>query len=339
MKVLVDNLTVVIRSVGERTEGLCQRLACDQVPEANVVVIRERPFGAAVRKTFQVGLERGLRWTLALDADVLLRANAIRDMLAWAQIRTDEFFLANFSVADKFLGRVREGGGHLYRTKLVDKALARAGPDIDGHERPESLVRARMGYEGYPAFQLHGLIVGLHDFEQSYRDIYRTTYVHQMKHPAADMTACRAAWRRLAKHDPDFRVASIGAEAAAINGGAAVIDDRRFPALVSEIDPLSDMQEKPPLRADSFDLDAVSLQVGQFSPFPEGFRVKDMSRYDRDLLDGQPTFGQRLRAAINGVGVARFPLLACGSVLRKTGDQVVRVANRNRVPARKWIKR
>ena len=102
-KRLQDSVTVVIRSVGERTDAVCRRLVCEQIPEANVIVIRERPFGAAVRKTFQTGLERGLRWTLALDADVLVRANALHDMLAWAVSTPEKFFFANFAVADKFL--------------------------------------------------------------------------------------------------------------------------------------------------------------------------------------------------------------------------------------------
>ena len=51
---------VVIRSAGERTEELCRYLAAQQVPEENVVVIREHPFSRAVLKSFEVGLDFGL---------------------------------------------------------------------------------------------------------------------------------------------------------------------------------------------------------------------------------------------------------------------------------------
>ena len=41
----------VIRSVGERTEQLCEKLLIDQdIPLKNIQIIREAPFSAALKK-------------------------------------------------------------------------------------------------------------------------------------------------------------------------------------------------------------------------------------------------------------------------------------------------
>lgn len=316
---------IIIRSIGERTEAVCHALACAQVPEENIVIVRERPFGAAVRKTFRLGIERGLPWTLAVDADVLLRSNAVDDLIGWAAKQPDNLFFVNPTVADKLLGQIRPAGVHLYRTTLIEKALKHTD-DIDTHARPESLVYARMAMTGFTSLQLQGMVVGLHDFEQSYRDIYRTAYVHALKHPPALMEPCIAAWQRQADDDPDFRVALLGSKTAEKTGGKALIDDRVFPKSISEIPELSGIGEKPPLTTNSLSSFEISKRLGAFSPFPESLVTTDLIGYARKMLgDKHPTLHERIRVGIDEVGYLRFPILACGAVLQNIGKHLIQV--------------
>ena len=326
---LNNNVVVIIRSVGERTEKVCHALVCEQVPEENVDVIHERPFGAAVRKTLQIGIERGLRWTFALDADVLLRSNAIRDMLTWAEMRSQDFFFANFTVADKLLGQVKMGGLHIYKTSLIGEALKYADSTIDTYERPESLVRERMSLAGFSTIEVRGLIIGLHAFEQWYRDIYRTAYVHILKHSSDRIVPAISAWKRLASLDSDFRVALAGAEAAIRRGGRAVIDDRLFPSSISDIEELADIEEKPVLEQSAFDGRIVAQQLGEFSPFAENIREIDMSHWDRKIVCIHPTFSEKIRAVLNDIGVFRFLVNAFGAGLIRTGELFKKIAMNN----------
>ncbi len=72
MASLADNVTVVIRAAGERTAASCRHLIARHVAGRNIVTVRERPFEAALAKGLRAGLEGNLRWTLCLDADVLV---------------------------------------------------------------------------------------------------------------------------------------------------------------------------------------------------------------------------------------------------------------------------
>ncbi len=59
-----QDITVVIRSVGERTELLCKKFVLTQgVPEENVFMIHEKPFSKAMKAGYQAGFEKGNVWT------------------------------------------------------------------------------------------------------------------------------------------------------------------------------------------------------------------------------------------------------------------------------------
>ncbi len=323
-----SDLTVVIRSVGERTEAACRALAVKQVSAENVVVICERPFGEAVRKTFRIGMERGRRWTLALDADVLLRADALRDMINCVEDQPHKIFFANFFVADKLLGQVRDAGVHMYQTKLLGKGLSSAGPDIDNYERPESLVRARMAVKGYMACEFRGLIVGLHDFEQSYRDIYRKTYTHVLKHPSKRIEPSIAAWKRLAETDQDFRVALAGAEDSRRTGGKALIDDNLFPSSVQEIVAIKGIEEKCALAEKEKTGEEICQLLNCFSPFPENIRVKGLFKSCRGIRETKDGFVKKVWKGVRDVGIIRFPFLCIGVLLQTIGSNLVRFAQK-----------
>lgn len=175
-----DNVTVVIRAAGERTEKACYEIIARQVPEANIYLIHEKPFRKAVEKTFQIGFEEGKQWTVAVDADILLTMDAIKNLVKKADELGKDFFEIQGRVLDSMFCCNRNGGPHLYRSKYLDRALELI-PKNDNAIRPESYTYDLMAKSGYHYY--HGLdIYGIHDFFQYPQDVYRKAFIHAHKH-------------------------------------------------------------------------------------------------------------------------------------------------------------
>lgn len=177
----VTNVAVIVRSSGERTEQLCVRLVKQQVPEEHVVVIHERPFSQALRRGFEIGIDFDLEWTVCLDADILLRPNALQTLVTLIEQQPTSVLGGHGRILDKFFGRLRYAGPHLYRTSLLDRALQYI-PDADVSLRPETHVKKLMSSQGHGWAQFDQ-VMAVHDFEQYYRDIYRKMIVRANKGP------------------------------------------------------------------------------------------------------------------------------------------------------------
>ena len=227
-----SNVAIVIRQMAERTTAACLELLKEQAPARNIIVIGEKPFSSAVRRTFELGIESKQEWTLAVDADILVTPECIDELLQVAERLEDYFFGVQGKVLDKLYGVPRGGGPHLYRTKYLEKALAfipREGTSL----RPESDT-----YDAMAAIGLHYYfgqeVYGLHDYEQSYCDLYRKGFLHAKKH-----------WRYLAhfaKHwqagstaDKDFSLALLGLRAALEHTQPVLIDRDYFPSEVTDL--------------------------------------------------------------------------------------------------------
>ena len=59
-KARIDFVTIVIRTVGERTEAACREMLAQQVPEGHMVVVSNTPFSATLADSYRAGTERGL---------------------------------------------------------------------------------------------------------------------------------------------------------------------------------------------------------------------------------------------------------------------------------------
>ncbi|MBN1452609.1 MAG: hypothetical protein JW963_16450 [Anaerolineales bacterium] len=204
---ILDQVMVIVRSAHERTEELCLHLVRRQIPAERVTVIHERPFTAALRRSYEIGIENGLAWTLCIDADVLIRKNAIIDLISEMSIQPDNTFGGVVHVFYKFRERPEQGGLHLYRTSLLSEALSLI-PDASSNLRPETYVKKQMENLG------HNLVVidktlGLHDFEQFYADIFRKSLVRARKSPHHNKSVLQRAIA-LSRIDQDFLVAAWG---------------------------------------------------------------------------------------------------------------------------------
>ena len=218
---LAEKATVVIRSVGERTEGLCyDRLRC-QIPEHNIHLIHETPFSQALRKTFQIGLQDNRPWLFVVDADVLVMPRIVDKMIAYAETLDEKVFCVIGMIIDKFLQSPREGGVHLYRTKWLRQAVSIV-PDPYQAIRPENFVIRTMNRNNFRLVRTD-VLTGLHDFEQFYRDIYRKGFIHAIKNNEMVLEVLDL-WRKKAAADPDYQVALAGYEAGRQYGGRTSID-------------------------------------------------------------------------------------------------------------------
>src|SRR5262249_84141 len=152
----------------------------------------------------EVAIQRGARWTMTLDADVLLREGAVEHLVAEAEAMPDNFLQIEGRIHDKLTGLYRHAGHRIYRTNYLERALQEI-PPVGTEMRPEYATVQRMEELGFPSQQI-GLIVGIHDYEQYFRDIYRKAFVHANKH-ACLLEELVTRWKRLALQDSDFRIA------------------------------------------------------------------------------------------------------------------------------------
>ncbi|HDS05807.1 MAG TPA: hypothetical protein ENN95_02075, partial [Deltaproteobacteria bacterium] len=216
-----NNVTVVIRTVGERTENLCRELVGKQIAQNNIHIVRENPFTEAVRETLSIGIRENRKWTFAVDADVLIRPGVIRELLDYAEKVSANVFKIGGKIIDKFLDSPREAGTHWYRTKLMNHAIGLI-PQPDAAIRPETYMRNAMKKKGF-TFIKTDILTGLHDFEQYYRDIYRKCFVQAKKHQSRVLKLL-PEWEEKAKTDNDFKVALAGFNAGVKYNGDVSID-------------------------------------------------------------------------------------------------------------------
>lgn len=201
---------VVIRASKEATESLCTEIIERVVPCESRAVISESPFSKAVKKTFELGIESGSKWTLAVDADVLLTDSAIVELIELAESLPASFFRIEGMVLDRFFGFPRKGGAHLYRTEYLRKALQLTDQVADTL-RPESRVvkeMVKLGYHSYQGDQVYGI----HDYFQYYRDVFRKTFVYAQKHKHL-IPYFNQYWAEMQAENPEFEIALLGLQA------------------------------------------------------------------------------------------------------------------------------
>lgn len=221
-KTLFSDCIVIVRSVQERTEKLCMQLILEQgVPGDQVRVVRETPFSAAMKKSFRLGIESGLKWTCCIDADVLLKPGALVGLLQKAEEQPGNVCLVQGLVLDKFIQVKRPAGNHVYRSSLLEKAI-RSIPEEGSSLRPESDMLSVMSKQGHPWVQCD-VVAGIHDFEQYYGDIYRKCFLQAHKH-AYLIPVLEPYWLEKSREDPDFEVAVMALRSGKVYGEQVLVD-------------------------------------------------------------------------------------------------------------------
>ena len=204
---LSHKLIVVIRTVGERTFEACKALVIKQVPEALVYVVSEQPFEATLRHCYQIGIDSGAEWMMTLDSDVLLREEAIKNLLSEAERLPPQYLQLEGLLFDKLTGIYRNVGHRIYRTKYLDKALECIPPERS-EIRPEDATLKKMAALGFPSL-ITQTVFGIHDYQQYYADIYRKAFIHANKHTdrIGDFIPM---WKAQSPQDCDYLIALRG---------------------------------------------------------------------------------------------------------------------------------
>lgn len=272
---MIESVLVIIRSSGERTEGYCYEAVRTQVPAENIHLIKERPFSEAVRKTFQLGAESTCKWTLAIDADIIISSNAISKMVAKAEKLEGYFFLYQGYVLDKLYNTFRGGGPHLYRSSLLKTAIEFI-PDNKSELRPESATYIKMKERGWHSF--HDCeIYGIHDFEQSSFDYYRKGFIHAKKHYKLKNRFLNT-WTERLNEDEDIKVVLKGFVDGLLKKEEATVDINYFQDKFSKsgFDSISEKSE-----IDSYDL---SLPDRMIAAYEKKEPWSELSHYKSELI-------------------------------------------------------
>lgn len=249
-----DQLVVVIRSAGERTESVCRELVLREVIESQVHVVRLVPFEAALTQSYKIGIESGSKWLMTLDADVLLRENAISDFMAEAEAMPDDFFHTEGLVYDYLTGMYRKAGHRMYRTSMLNEAIMRI--PLPGETiRPEFKTIQRMVESGFPV-QETGSVYGIHDFEQFYTDVYRKCVVHATKH-SNWLPDLIKRWKAMQNSEADFRVSLQAVTDGLLHFDSVSIDKRIYLERAKKVIEMLGLSEKN----ETFQIDSPQKKV------------------------------------------------------------------------------
>lgn len=253
MSQVINKATIIIRSSNERTELLCNKLIVNQsVSQENVFIVREVPFSATMKKSFEIGLSNQLPWTFCVDADVLLRPGSVEYLLNLAEKQKKNVCEMQGMIIDKFFGGPRHGGVHLYRTSLLKEVMKRI-PEEGVDIRPEFHTLQAMHSDGYPYLKVP-YIVGLHDEEQYNFDIYRKCFIHGTKH-IHHVKLFSEVWKSKLEEDFDFRVALKALSDGILNTKPVYID--KDLALFKDYFLNAGFNEKSELDINKYSLDKI----------------------------------------------------------------------------------
>ncbi len=317
------NLVVVIRSASERTEAACLECVVEQgVRPADVQVVKLAPFSEALRASYRIGSECGKEWLLCVDADVLLRPGAIAEMLHIVAELPSNVCEVQGRMLDKLFATVRPGGVHVYRTGLLRKALE-CIPQEGTAVRPEHQTLQAMKALGYPWIEV-SYVVGLHDFEQYHRDIFRKCFVQAHKH-AHHADKLLAIWRAGAATDPDFRTALMGFGAGVQHMGSVLIDIRQD--TYRNGFEQTGIKEKEPLSKGAVTLQTVEREITSWVE-PD---VWHRARGDRVAEHAQPRPSRRVRLKerLRRSGMVRTALYALGWGVARPGIWLQRLVEKH----------
>ncbi|GAA0871245.1 hypothetical protein GCM10009117_03910 [Gangjinia marincola] len=306
-----QNILWVIRSAGERTVDACKELIEASVPSDHVVLINERPFSAALKKSFQLCTDSTFEWSIHIDADVLISMKGCEELIAKVnQVDTTVFSVQGVTI-DKFIPIYRTAGNGMYRNKVLKQALSLIPNDGEAL-RPEGELIDRMLKKGYQKLRTNN-IVGVHDYEQYYRDIYRKVFLHSKKHLNV-LGMASNYWLDNATMDRDYTIALLASRVAKYYEGPLFLTPGFQKEEIEVLFHLNDIQEKGPLPKNSFSKKNVSTIVENFTANQDLQQKKYPEYYTAEFLMTLKSASTRTRSAL---------LTSIGSELKRSGKKLI----------------
>jgi len=208
---IVNNVGVIVRSTGERTEKECIRRLQKLFGRKNVYLIKNAyPLANASAQTFNLSKQINKKWILVVDADVILFDDKIINFIEKAQqvIKKDKTaFSFQGMLFDNLMLRNRYVGFILYykdNLKFDSNYFSRCSVSL----RPDTCVRNLIYDEGYTSYQFNDEKIGIHGFFQYHEDLVKEGIMYAKKH---DLILEKSEWEKL-KYKHDYRYLLEGVE-------------------------------------------------------------------------------------------------------------------------------
>lgn len=202
----MTSVSFVVRGSGERTENNCLNICQSNSKDEKVFLVQEKPFSKALTKSLEIGLDVGSDWTFIVDADVLLGRNVVYGLIDYLSTLPDDVFVVLPEAIDKAFGFSRIVGLHLYRTCFLEDMLKMVINE-EHTLRPESTMIKKFMDLGYER-QIYSKPVGIHDFEQYNKDLYRKGFLHVRKHGIPYYLDY--LWKNMSNFDDDYHYLLMG---------------------------------------------------------------------------------------------------------------------------------
>lgn len=322
----MNDVHLIIRAAGERTADISRRLAIvSGIAENDITTVSEVPFEVALGACYEAAVRAGKKWTMTLDADVLMMKSATSRLLGFAEEMPSHFFQMQGRIFDNITGVYRQAGPRIYRTELLPLALKYI-PGIGAQIRPESYTITQMVGLGYPS-RLVPMLSGLHDFEQYYADLYRKSFVHARKHSEL-LPDLIVRCARLMHGDADFLVILKGLWDSLITQGAVTIDAGRYGEQAARaLESLGIAEKSPIVDSDGFvkRFDSLFDDLRSAYPVPDFF-VLDSVPPSFSSEIGAPSEGEqrswveKTLERIAERGPVRGSIASFGALLRLAGQ-------------------
>tara|TARA_B100000780_G_scaffold261871_1_gene214603 strand:- start:909 stop:1721 length:813 start_codon:yes stop_codon:yes gene_type:complete len=203
-------ITIVIRASGEATLRLLLSQIKKQKSKKDKLIVLDEKMGfeQKLKEGFKVALEYNNDFTIFVDADILLRRNAISRIKKILKELPENDLGFGLKLWDKFYDQPKFRGLHIYRTKLLTKALELI-PAYGEQLRPESYVKTNMGDLGHNwNNKISNYVAGIHDYNQNYNDIYYK-FLIRSKRSTHDVECLKEIFAKN-KNDNNFEIALKG---------------------------------------------------------------------------------------------------------------------------------
>jgi|AntRauTorckE6833_2_1112554.scaffolds.fasta_scaffold14986_2 hypothetical protein len=268
---LIKNTAVIIRSSGERTEGLC-RYAIEKngVPKENIHFVKNvKPFSQALKTGYELAIDLDKKYTFFIDADMVVMEDALSMMLQIAERLPSNTFFFNPLTFDCFSGAIVPGGVHLYRNKYICKILENVRSEAIT-KRPETHAVKKFSNEDEHKIVFLDIPVGFHEFEQYYKDIFGRVVNKMQKTGNA-----RGILTRIANDKNEF-IGDLYVIKKAVEFAKG--NKTKFNLLAGEFDDIfskeCDLEEKKPILEKNFDILLASMKLQSESFVLRGYTAQ-----------------------------------------------------------------
>jgi len=192
--------TVIIRHRGERTLPLIRQIL-EQSRYFNVIEVSSNAFHQTLEESLELALTLSDPWVIMLDGDVIPSPFLLKNLVKKTMKMDKKTFVVVPNVFDKSFLMTRKAGIHIYNQSYLNLMINKFDKIAD-EDRPETKLNLMMQECGYKMCSSN-IVIGLHDFEQYYKDLWLKGYVFSKKSQYW-VKKCIDDWRKKSEKDLDY---------------------------------------------------------------------------------------------------------------------------------------